>query len=260
MHDGPLGGSAKWARSFDDKAVADHNVPFHDGPKGGSAKRARSFDDKAVADHNVPFPPKASASVRDAMRTEAVEAGWISPEPEPPPRIVVINSCTGEKMLNVTPDDIDWPAGMGFYEMVIADLRDMCGISHYDGAFWDVIHGSKVCEHLEGVIWHGAIVYSLYKRSCPRCTQCSKECTRKGSRVLCAHGDARHLWHVPKQDDFHGCKRIHVSVQGYNSFCGIWRSGLSDEEIEEEVTRITREFATDEIDEGACGSNSSRAV
>ena len=96
VHDGPLGGSAKWARSFDDKAVADHNVPFHDGPKGGSAKRARSFDDKAVADHNVPFPPKASASVRDAMRTEAVEAGWISPEPEPPPRIVVINSCTRE--------------------------------------------------------------------------------------------------------------------------------------------------------------------
>ena len=147
VHDGPLGGSAKWARSFDDKAVADHNVPFHDGPKGGSAKRARSFDDKAVADHNVPFPPKASASVRDAMRTEAVEAGWISPEPEPPPRIVVINSCTGEKMLNVTPDDIDWPAGMGFREMVIADLRDMCGISDYGEAFWDVIHGSKVCEH-----------------------------------------------------------------------------------------------------------------
>ena len=38
--------------------MADRDVPFHDGPKGGSAKRARSFDDKAVAHHIVPFPPK----------------------------------------------------------------------------------------------------------------------------------------------------------------------------------------------------------
>ena len=161
---------------------------------------------------------------------------------------VRVYALNGESpLLDVCPEDIDWPDG----EEKDLNVDDMLRMINMDPSY------CRVCQiaepsNMNPVIreWENLArgsTYQVVKSRCPRCTLCCLSCTRKAEQhVLCVHGITMsrvHLWHdLRKRSSSNSSGR--TIIQGYEDGVGL-ETELREEEIVEEIRQIVSEGLDD---------------
>ena len=162
-------------------------------------------------------------------------------------RLRVYGASGGRPLLDVCPEDIDWPDG----EQKILNVEDMLHMINMDPYYCRICPIAQpsimnpVIYEGEQLVWGST--YQVVKERCPRCTLCGSSCTRKKvQHVLCCHDITMScvtLWHdLRKRSSSNStrCCGLLVGIQGYADGLGL-ETELRDEEIVEEINQIVSE-------------------
>ena len=125
---------------------------------------------------------------------------WHGCVPKPPLKVV---SLSGEVLLHITEDDLEWPGEERTVELY--DVLVWLGIPVPRHCLFDLVCSEPAlnlqCQLVKDSDQqvHFGKAYILIQRSCARCAACGLSCTRSGTHRLCCHGNFKHLWCRPQQ-------------------------------------------------------------
>ena len=88
----------------------------------------------------------------------------------------------------------EWPVKAR--QLRALDVFRFLGIPSEEYPLFDLLHEEQQQEPVQDV--HYGKTYTIVKRTCIRCIECNRCCTRSDAHILCSHGSFTHLWRRPQ--------------------------------------------------------------
>ena len=106
------------------------------------------------------------------------------------PSLKVVDNVSGKVRLDITADRVTWPVKAR--QLRALDVFRFLEIPSEEYPLFDLLHEEQQQEPVQDV--HYGKTYTIVKRTCIRCIECNRCCTRSDAHILCSHGSFTHLW------------------------------------------------------------------